>query len=60
VWEHIRDLFPAEWKTAANAKKVADIWAQHGKGKLGLDEARKQIVDLAGGFKKPEWFESTH
>jgi hypothetical protein len=57
VWEQVRDLFPAEWKTAANAKKVAGVWGEYGKGKLTLDAARKQIVDLAGGFKKPEWFE---
>ena len=57
VWEQVRDLFPAEWKTPANAKKVAGVWGEYGKGKLTLDAARKQIVDLAGGFKKPEWFE---
>lgn len=55
VWEQVRDLFPAEWKTKANAKKVADIWGDYGKGKIKIGEARQQIVDLAGGFKKPEW-----
>lgn len=59
VWEQVRDLFPAEWKTAANAKKVADIWGEYGKGKLTLDQARGKIVETAGGFKnKPEWLKS--
>lgn len=56
VWEQVRDLFPAEWKTAANAKKVSKIWGEYGKGNLTLDETRKQIVDLAGGFHTPEWY----
>jgi hypothetical protein len=55
VWEQVRDLFPAEWKTKANAAKVADIWNDYGKGKIKIGEARQKIVDLAGGFKKPEW-----
>jgi hypothetical protein len=59
VWEQVRDLFPAEWKTAEHAKQVANIWSDFGKGKINLGEARQKIVDLAGGFKKPEWFEES-
>ena len=55
----MRDLFPAEWKTAEHAKQVANIWSDFGKGKINLGEARQKIVDLAGGFKKPEWFEES-
>ena len=57
VWEQIRDLFPAKFKTAANMKAVANIWKDYGKGNISLDEARNQVVQKAGGFKTPDWLE---
>ena len=49
-------IFSAKWKTAANMKAVTNIWKEYGKGNISLDEARKQVVEKAGGFKTPEWF----
>jgi hypothetical protein len=55
TWEGIRSLFPRTWKTGANMQRVDDIWRAADRGDISVDEARQRIVDLAGGFKEPEW-----
>jgi len=55
TWEPVRELFPAKWKTAANAKAVDDIWRQVDAGRLDINQARDQIFNLAGGIGTPEW-----
>ena len=55
TWEEIRGLYPAGYKNPTNQKIIQDIWLQHKKGKLTLDEARQQAIDHAGGIDAPEW-----
>jgi hypothetical protein len=55
TWEAIRGLYPAGYKNPTNQKIIQDIWLQHKKGKLTLDEARQQAIDHAGGINAPEW-----
>ncbi|SFV19421.1 DUF7178 family protein [Bradyrhizobium arachidis] len=55
TWEPIRELFPADWKTAKNATAVDDIWKAVDRGELSVDQARRAIFDVAGGIGTPEW-----
>jgi hypothetical protein len=55
VWEPVRELFAAEWKTAKNGAAVDDSWKARDRGELSLDQARDKIFDLAGGIGTPEW-----
>lgn len=55
VWEQIRDLYPDTFKTKANQENIKGIWRDFGDEKISLDEARKKVVDAAGGFQSPEW-----
>lgn len=54
-WEAIRSIFPAEFKTAKNMGTVDDIWRSHGRGELSTEEARRRVLDVAGGFRPPTW-----
>ncbi|MEY9239164.1 hypothetical protein ABIF68_006784 [Bradyrhizobium japonicum] len=58
TWEPIRELFPADWKTAKNATAVDDIWKAMDRGELSTDQARRAIFDFAGGIGTPEWARS--
>lgn len=56
TWEAIRGLYSPGYKgNKANVKVIDDIWTQHKKGKLSLEEARQQSIDHAGGINAPEW-----
>jgi len=55
TWEGIRSLFSREGKKGSIRKDAADIWRQASEGKITKDEARKQIIEKAGGFKRPVW-----
>ena len=55
TWEGVRGLFPAEFKTKANKEKVDEIWRRYTKDEVSLDDAHKQIHDLAGGITPPAW-----
>lgn len=55
TWEAVRGLFPAEFKTAKNQEAVDSIWKSYKSGTTSLDDARKQIFDLAGGITAPSW-----
>ena len=57
TWEAVRGLFPDTFKSAKNAQAIEDIWKQHKSGKITVDEARKQILEKAGGINEPEWKE---
>jgi hypothetical protein len=53
LWEGIRSLLgetPQEHAQALN-----DIWRQVGEGKLTAEQARQEIINATGGFKKPDW-----
>ena len=56
TWEAIRGLYTPGYKgNKANVKVIDDIWTQHKKGKITIDEARQQAIDHAGGIDAPEW-----
>jgi hypothetical protein len=56
TWEAIRGLFPAEFKTAANKAAIAGAWNEYRAGRLGIDQVRNYIRDLAGGVRAPDWY----
>jgi hypothetical protein len=59
TWEAVRGLFVDTWKSQAkNVQAVDAIWQKHQKGVISADEARKQIVELAGGVNPPSWYRS--
>ena len=55
TWEGIRSLFSGAKKTPELRKAIAEIWRNHEAGKISADEARQQIIEKAGGFKRPVW-----
>lgn len=55
VWEAVRNLFPANWKTAANKAAIDEIWQRFSKGEITLEGARDAIVQKAGGFDAAKW-----
>lgn len=55
TWEAVRGLFPDTFKTAANARKIDDIWVRYRSGDLSIDEARNEVIKAAGGIRPPEW-----
>jgi hypothetical protein len=56
TWEAVRGLYPAGYKSVEkNVEAINNIWTQHKKGKISLDEARQQALDHAGGINAPEW-----
>ena len=57
TWEAVKGLFTDKFKTPENAEFINNIWKQHKSGKISIDEARKQIVEKAGGIDAPEWKE---
>jgi hypothetical protein len=55
TWEAVRGLFPDTFKTAKNAEMIDNIWRQHRRGRLSLEEARNEVIRAAGGINPPEW-----
>jgi hypothetical protein len=53
LWEGIRSLFGE--KPQEHAQAINDIWRQVGDGKMTAEQARQEIINAVGGFKKPEW-----
>ena len=54
TWEGIRALFPEEQKKGLR-DKVAAIWDRFDKGEITVDQAREEVVKVAGGFRKTSW-----
>jgi hypothetical protein len=55
TWEGIRALFTDTFKTPENMSRVNDLMGAVDRKEITLDDARRRIVDLAGGFKTPDW-----
>lgn len=55
TWEGVRGLFPKEIKQKEFKRKISEVWADHANGKITLEEAQDQIIDLAGGIDDPAW-----
>lgn len=54
TWEAIRALFPEEQK-AGLRDKVEAIWKRCDQGEITADQAREEIVKVAGGFRPTAW-----
>jgi hypothetical protein len=55
TWEAVRGLFPDSFKTKRNMENIDKIWRSHDAGKITLDVARQQVLELAGGINAPDW-----
>lgn len=55
TWEAVRSLFPDTFKNAKNNAKLNAIWSEFDAGNISLDEARKAIIQAAGGIDAPSW-----
>ena len=55
TWEAVRGLSPDTFKNAKNNAAIDKVWYAYRKGELGLDDARQQISQLAGGINPPSW-----
>lgn len=53
-WEGIRVLFE-DTKKKALRPKIEAIWKRHDKGEITVDQARQEILEVAGGFSKYQW-----
>jgi hypothetical protein len=53
TWEGIRGLFTPEFKRSPSAAEVDRIWREYGVG--NAEAARQRIIDLAGGYRLPDW-----
>jgi hypothetical protein len=53
IWEGIQSLLGE--KPQEHAQALNDIWRQVGDGKMTVEQARQEIINAVGGFKKPEW-----
>jgi hypothetical protein len=51
VWDHIRNQFPAEFKTKENQDAINSIWKEAQNGKITAEDARKQILEYAQGHR---------
>ena len=47
VWEHIRNLFPAEFKTKENQAAIDGIWKEAQNGQITAEDARNKIIQYA-------------
>lgn len=54
TWDAIRTLFPSELKTTLYGA-IENVWLDYHNGKINADEVRKNVTELAGGFRTPEW-----
>jgi hypothetical protein len=58
AWEAIRGVFSPEAKRDASiVQQNADIWKGFRDGKYSADEARRMVMDHAGGMKPPSWWQ---
>lgn len=61
TWEAVRGLFkPAFKRNKASISAIDAVWAQFHKGKLTYEEARQQVLQLAGGIDAPSWDGSSY
>jgi hypothetical protein len=56
TWEGIRGIFSPVFKRNSNSvAAVNDIWQRYGRGEIDINDARKQILEIAGGMDEPTW-----
>ena len=59
TWEGLKGLFPDTFKNDKNIAAVREIWKDYAAGNIDIDDARKKIVELAGGINEPAWSRSS-
>jgi hypothetical protein len=52
MWYGACALFPESFKTPKNRVIIDEIWQKVANGQITADQAREEIVEFAGGFKK--------
>jgi hypothetical protein len=56
TWEAVRGLFSDVLKRdEKKIKQIDGIWNDYKNGKININQARKSVVDSAGGIDVPEW-----
>jgi hypothetical protein len=59
TWDNARTLFPRSFKQdETNDAKIQAVWRKYDRSNRttkDLREAQQQIIDLAGGWKPPDW-----
>jgi len=59
VWEPVRTLFTDTFKSnPKNVEAIDNIWRAYDRKEITLDEARRAVVERAGGFEQPSWARS--
>jgi len=57
AWEAVRGLFsPAQKRDASFYQENGDIWQAFRNGRMSADEARRAVLDHAGGINPPSWW----
>jgi hypothetical protein len=56
TWEAVRGLYTEGFKSKENKAAIDALWKQVDSGKLTVDEARKQLLEKAGGIEHPDWW----
>jgi len=54
IWDTVRPLFE-QLKASGRGDEALAIWKAVDRGNLTPAQARERIVELAGGFKDPDW-----
>jgi hypothetical protein len=52
MWHAACALFPESYKTPNNRATIDQIWQKAADGQITFDQAREEIFEFAGGFKK--------
>tara|TARA_R110000822_G_scaffold50138_7_gene131219 strand:- start:1925 stop:3835 length:1911 start_codon:yes stop_codon:yes gene_type:complete len=58
TWEGVRLLFPDVMKNKLKGP-IGDIWKQFDSGAIGLNDARRMVMEKAGGFGTPDWLDTS-
>lgn len=56
TWEAVRTLYSDVFKRGPNAATIENLWKQYRNGTMELDQVRKEIVNVTGGIRNPDWY----
>ncbi|VVB52818.1 Uncharacterised protein [uncultured archaeon] len=52
VWEHVREMFPSEWKSPEAEAQVKKVWKKYSDGKASLEDTRQQVMQISEDAKQ--------
>jgi hypothetical protein len=58
TWEPVRELFSPSFKSATKrgtGVSIDDIWRAVDRGEMSVEQARRQVLEAAGGIGEPSW-----